>query len=135
MNNMGIMLKDLIDVTENYHTVLAENRKLFNELQELKGNIRVYCRVRPFLLEENPKLTTVGHIDENVELVLVNPSRERKGAHRLFKFNQVFGPTASQIEVFLDIRQLIRSVIDGYNVCFFAYCQTGSGKTYTMVRS
>ena len=36
-------------------------------------------------------------------------------------------------EVFTDTQQLIRSILDGYNVCIFAYGQTGSGKTYTMV--
>ncbi|GJN27326.1 hypothetical protein PR202_gb15340 [Eleusine coracana subsp. coracana] len=31
-----------------YHKLLEENRKLYNQVQDLKGNIRVYCRVKPF---------------------------------------------------------------------------------------
>ncbi|KAG0485788.1 hypothetical protein HPP92_009867 [Vanilla planifolia] len=133
INGMGIKLKVLADAAENYHTVLAENRKLYNEVQELKGNIRVYCRVRPFLPGQNAKSTTVDYIGENGEIALVNPSKQGKDGSRMFKFNKVFGQAATQVQVFLDIQPLIRSVLDGYNVCIFAYGQTGSGKTYTMV--
>lgn len=35
----GVNLKSLVDAAENYQTLLAENRKLFNEVQELKGGI------------------------------------------------------------------------------------------------
>ncbi|PON62876.1 Kinesin-like protein [Parasponia andersonii] len=129
-NYLGSKLKGLADAAENYHVVLAENRRLYNEVQDLKGNIRVYCRIRPFLPGQSRKHTTVEYLGENGELVIANPSKQ--GSHRLFKFNKVFGPTATQEEVFLDTQPLIRSVLDGYNVCIFAYGQTGSGKTYTM---
>ncbi|XP_074555914.1 kinesin-like protein KIN-14C [Curcuma longa] len=131
--NLGEKLKALTDAADCYHDVLAENRKLYNEVQELKGNIRVYCRIRPFLSEEeNKRQKTIECIGENGELVLVNPSKQGKDGKRMFNFNKVFGPSATQEEVFLDTRPLIRSVLDGYNVCIFAYGQTGSGKTYTM---
>ncbi|XP_015571512.1 kinesin-like protein KIN-14J [Ricinus communis] len=129
---LGYKLKGLAEAAENYHSVLAENRRLYNEVQDLKGNIRVYCRVRPFLPGQCKKQTTIEYIGENGELVVSNPCKQGKDSHRLFKFNKVFGPATSQEEVFLDTRPLIRSVLDGYNVCIFAYGQTGSGKTYTM---
>ncbi|KAL6549979.1 hypothetical protein OROMI_020467 [Orobanche minor] len=128
----GLNLKGLIDVAQDYHSVLEENRKLYNEVQDLKGNIRVYCRIRPFLPGQSAKQTTVQYIGENGELVVINPSKPGKDSHRLFKFNKVFGPAVTQEEVFRDTQPLIRSVLDGYNVCIFAYGQTGSGKTYTM---
>ncbi|URD96997.1 KISc [Musa troglodytarum] len=128
----GKKLKLLTDAAENYHTILAENRRLYNEVQELKGNIRVYCRIRPFLPGENVKQTTIEYIGDNGELLIANPSKQGKDVQRMFKFNKVFNPAAAQEEVFLDIQPLVRSVLDGYNVCIFAYGQTGSGKTYTM---
>ncbi|KAA8541222.1 hypothetical protein F0562_025171 [Nyssa sinensis] len=131
-HRLGIKIKALADASENYHTVLAENRRMYNELQDLKGNIRVYCRIRPFLPGQKGKQSTIEYISENGELVVVNPSKQGKDGHRSFKFNKVYGPAATQAEVFSDTRPLIRSVLDGYNVCIFAYGQTGSGKTYTM---
>ncbi|KAF4385351.1 hypothetical protein G4B88_026634 [Cannabis sativa] len=132
INNFGFKLKTLANAAQNYHSVLAENRKIFNELQELKGNIRVYCRIRPFLPGQKERKTIIEHIDENGELIVANPSKPGKDGHRLFKFNKVFGQASTQEDVFSDTQPLIRSVLDGYNVCIFAYGQTGSGKTYTM---
>ncbi|GAB2273914.1 hypothetical protein Dimus_008684 [Dionaea muscipula] len=130
--HLGMELKELVDAAENYHIVLEENRKLYNEVQDLKGNIRVYCRIRPFLIGQNEKQTTIEHIGENGEILVNNPIKQGKDSRRLFKFNKVFAPTVTQEEVFTDTQPLIRSVLDGYNVCIFAYGQTGSGKTYTM---
>ncbi|XP_052878728.1 kinesin-like protein KIN-14J [Gossypium arboreum] len=129
---VGKKLKGLVDAARNYHLTLAENRILYNEIQDLKGNIRVYCRIRPFLPGQSKKQTTIEYIGENGELVVSNPLKQRKDAHRLFRFNKVFSPATNQEEVYLDTQPLIRSVLDGYNVCIFAYGQTGSGKTYTM---
>lgn len=45
------------------------------------------------------------------------------------------GPTlhpTSPLQVFQEVQALITSCIDGFNVCIFAYGQTGAGKTYTM---
>ncbi|KAG7646755.1 Kinesin motor domain [Arabidopsis thaliana x Arabidopsis arenosa] len=131
-SQLGRKLLELGDAAANYHEVLTENQKLFNELQELKGNIRVYCRVRPFLRGQGASKTVVEHIGDHGELVVLNPTKPGKDAHRKFRFNKVYSPASTQAEVFSDIKPLIRSVLDGYNVCIFAYGQTGSGKTYTM---
>uniref|UniRef100_A0A0D3G9W7 Kinesin motor domain-containing protein n=1 Tax=Oryza barthii TaxID=65489 RepID=A0A0D3G9W7_9ORYZ len=91
MSNFGSGLKCLVDAAENYHKVLAENQKLFNEVQELKGNIRVYCRVRPFLPGQDKKSTTVDYIGENGELLISNPFKQGKDGHRMFNTSQPNG--------------------------------------------
>uniref|UniRef100_A0A0D3FWU7 Kinesin motor domain-containing protein n=1 Tax=Oryza barthii TaxID=65489 RepID=A0A0D3FWU7_9ORYZ len=51
-----------------YHKLLEENRKLYNQVQDLKGSIRVYCRVKPFLKMQTDQRSTVDHIGENAEV-------------------------------------------------------------------
>ena len=131
-SQLGNKLIELSNAAENYHAVLTENRKLFNELQELKGNIRVFCRVRPFLPGQGAPKTVVEYVGEDGELVVTNPTKPGKDGLRKFRFNKVYSPAATQADVFTDIKPLVRSVLDGFNVCIFAYGQTGSGKTYTM---
>lgn len=51
-------------------------------------------------------------------------------SQHLFAFNRVYGPTASQEEVFTETSQrLCDHVLEGYNSCCFAYGQTGSVST------
>ncbi|XP_040821621.1 kinesin-like protein KIF25 [Ochotona curzoniae] len=45
----------------------------------------------------------------------------------------VYGPAEPQSEIFGEVRPLLSSLLDGYNVCIMAYGQTGSGKSYTML--
>lgn len=116
-------------------------RILFNQVQELKGNIRVMCRVRPIFNEsaegEAAKLTFPDIETESKELEILG--KEEKSSlgtvtrkSHSFSFDRVFGPESQNQEVFEEISQLVQSALDGYNVCIFCYGQTGSGKTHTM---
>ncbi|KOM28743.1 hypothetical protein LR48_Vigan569s001400 [Vigna angularis] len=125
-------IKSLEVASTSYHKVLEENRLLYNEVQDLKGAIRVYCRVRPFLPGQSNGQSTVDYIGENGDMMIINPLKHGKDARRVFSFDKVFGTTVTQEQIYADTQPLIRSVLDGYNVCIFAYGQTGSGKTYTM---
>ncbi|KNA04939.1 hypothetical protein SOVF_195000, partial [Spinacia oleracea] len=130
LRNLGTHMYGLAQAASGYHKVLDENRRLYNEVQDLKGSIRVYCRVRPFLSGHSSYLSSIEHFEEG-SITIKAPSKHGKGS-KSFSFNKVFGPSATQAEVFSDMEPLIRSVLDGYNVCIFAYGQTGSGKTFTM---
>ncbi|KAL1554800.1 hypothetical protein AAHA92_15318 [Salvia divinorum] len=132
LSNLGSKMKVLADAATNYQPLLAENRKLHNELQELKGNIRVYCRIRPFHPGQKGKQSIIEYIGENGELTVANPAKPGKEGRRSFRFDKVYDLTSTQAQVFADTQPLIQSVLDGFNVCIFAYGQTGSGKTYTM---
>ncbi|KAK4482151.1 hypothetical protein RD792_009292 [Penstemon davidsonii] len=126
----GLHIHGLAHAASGYHRVLEENRKLYNQVQDLKGSIRVYCRVRPFLPGQVNTLSSVDHFEEGT--ITINTMAKNGKGRKSFNFNKVFGPSATQEEVFSDTQPLIRSVLDGYNVCIFAYGQTGSGKTFTM---
>lgn len=117
----------------------ALRRKLHNQVQDLKGNIRVYCRVRPLLASESDKID-MAFPDKEIDgqqLQIMVPHKTAQGMKTTrtipFEFDKVFTPTNTNQDIFLEISQLVQSALDGYNVCIFAYGQTGSGKTYTML--
>ncbi|KAM3081135.1 kinesin-like nuclear fusion protein [Clarireedia jacksonii] len=116
-------------------------RILFNQVQELKGNIRVMCRVRPAFKEGAEgacaNITYPDTDKESKELTIIG--KEKKSSFgtvtretHSFSFDRVFGPSSQNQEVFEEISQLVQSALDGYNVCIFCYGQTGAGKTHTM---
>ncbi|XP_018613495.1 kinesin-like protein KIFC3 isoform X2 [Scleropages formosus] len=119
------------ELLRKYKREMNLRKKCHDELVRLKGNIRVFCRVRPVSQEEL-------NISEARNIVTFDPDDyailhlANKGKLMTFELDKVFPPEASQEQVFQEIQSLVTSCIDGYNVCIFAYGQTGSGKTYTM---
>ncbi|KAJ9535891.1 hypothetical protein OSB04_un000947 [Centaurea solstitialis] len=109
----------------------SERRRLYNEVIELKGNIRVFCRCRPLNEDEIAKGSTsvvdFESAHEN-ELKIVGSDSSKKQ----FKFDHIFKPEDNQEAVFAQTSPLVVSALDGFNVCIFAYGQTGTGKTFTM---
>ncbi|KAI8945920.1 P-loop containing nucleoside triphosphate hydrolase protein [Xylaria longipes] len=119
--------------------------KLFEQVQELKGNIRVMCRIKPpsdpakdALIPFKPQW---NEIDEDkidgltIPTVREDPTEPGKmlpGKPRDFNFERVFDEKCTNRDVFDEISQLVQSVMDGKKVCIFCYGQTGSGKTFTM---
>merc|ERR1719281_735700 len=55
---LGFNEKLVTDTMEKYKKELSLRRKYFNLVQELRGNIRVFCRVRPLLPFELKKGAT-----------------------------------------------------------------------------
>ncbi|XP_074661381.1 kinesin-like protein KIF25 [Tubulanus polymorphus] len=130
------------ELDEKYTKEKKRRKELHNLLMELRGNIRVHCRLRPLLdfdsagqdhdtvgMQGTPSEEIVNPIDE--ELLVVNTSKQTK----VFEFDRVLGMSTTQMDVFKDVQPLITSLLDGYNVCIMAYGQTGSGKTHSMIGS
>ena len=138
-------LRDAIAAAQEANSKLRTEetlrRKLHNQVQELKGNIRVFCRVRPHLesepTEDRAKIAYPDDQADSKEVEVTGPEEKSSLGNittktNAFSFDRVFGPTSQNAAVFEEISQLVQSALDGYNVCIFCYGQTGSGKTYTM---
>lgn len=151
-SDLSIAKERIIKLEEELHIGELIRKKLHNEVQELKGNIRVFCRVRPLLKQDeqvcNPESddncscrynysSDASTKTESIEVVQTSESSLSGSDKQItkntpFSFDKVFPPTTTQEQVFEEISQLVQSVLDGYRVCIFAYGQTGSGKTFTM---
>jgi len=125
-------------------------RKLHNAILELKGNIRVFCRVRPILpgrddgnndqnsASDGSSAALFEFQDNGRSVDIATPGLTTVAGKAIpakkatFTFDKMFPPVSTQDEVFEEISQLVQSALDGYNTCIFTYGQTGSGKTYTM---
>lgn len=132
------------ELTERMRLGEVQRRKLHNLVQELRGNVRVFARVRPFLpsdgidlsLEPSPP-TSIAVRSDDVSMRISRPGGgggahssigvERAEDHS-FTFDRTFGPSSSQESVFQEVSEFVQSALDGYNVCLFSYGQTGSGK-------
>ncbi|EEC45010.1 kinesin family-like protein [Phaeodactylum tricornutum CCAP 1055/1] len=108
----------------------ALRRQMHNRIQELRGNIRVFVRTRPFL--PNDGASTASAIDVLPDGEALSILDTRSPTPYEFKFDKVFPPSSGQDTVFQEVADFVQSALDGYHVCLFSYGQTGSGKTHTM---
>jgi len=115
----------LTDVCQRLQT---EVRGLKNQLQELRGHVRVFVRFPP--PRPNKPETQCWCRPSGDKHVLIKPPQFDREVD--FAFDKVFPAGAPQEEVFHELRPVMESAVDGFDACVLAYGQTGSGKTYTM---
>lgn len=132
----------LQEITERHAKEKKRRQELHNILMELRGNIRVHCRIRPLMEFDcgNEDQGSLGKSGTRSEVVVHFVDDEnvccRTAKHnKVFEFERVFGPTETQNGVFDEVQPMLTSLLDGYNICIMAYGQTGSGKTHTMLGS
>lgn len=113
----------------------------------------MFCRVRPSISTSNIKIKSPVTVEqENIAVRAV-------GIKKDFSVDRVFDQESTQgsflillaslpfhclssssvttvddaDDVFHEVKPILRSALDGHNVCILAFGQTGTGKTYTMV--
>ena len=81
--------------------------------------------MRPLIPQEDDDEDTIDHLQFTDQKSL---EISEKGKTYPFAFDRVYDTSATQLDVFSDVSQVIQSSLDGYNVCIFAYGQTGAGQ-------
>ena len=117
-------IKDLqseLTTSESYRAILH------SQIQELKGNLRIFCRVKP-LNDPMNSIILVPDMKNPHILELKNPNNIKSS----YYFDHIFDSSSLQQEVFKEILPFVQSAIDGEQVSILAYGQTGSGKTFTL---
>ena len=146
--------------TDRAAALEVKNHALRRRAQESRGAIRVCVRTRPLdehasAAGDRPTVRPARSLDPGAEgeEVVCAPqsapgpggvgslasSREterrpasRRAEEKRFAFDRVFGPDATQSDVYAEVSPLVVGALDGFSACVFAYGQTGSGKTHTM---
>jgi len=105
-------------------------RKIHNRYMYLRGNLRVMCRVRPFLPSEkiNKKSQMETMIINNDSISICQENKQEKN----FEYDYIFDTKSTQKDVYEEVTLLIQSMVQGNNICIIAYGQTCTGKTYTI---
>ncbi|XP_053160558.1 kinesin-like protein KIF1A isoform X16 [Hemicordylus capensis] len=105
------------------------------------ASVKVAVRVRPFNSREiNKDSKCIIQMTGNTTTI-INP-KQPKETPKSFSFDYSYWSHttpedinyASQKQVYRDIgEEMLQHAFEGYNVCIFAYGQTGAGKSYTMM--
>ncbi|KAK3141218.1 hypothetical protein QOZ80_4BG0331010 [Eleusine coracana subsp. coracana] len=122
----------LVELENLYKQEQVLRKRYYNTIEDMKGKIRVYCRLRP-LNDKEQYLEEKSIVSSPDEFTIAHPWKDDKSKQHIY--DRVFDGNTTQEEVFEDTKYLVQSAVDGYNVCIFAYGQTGSGKTFTIYGS
>ncbi|XP_073744887.1 kinesin-like protein KIF1A isoform X1 [Callorhinus ursinus] len=105
------------------------------------ASVKVAVRVRPFNSREMSRDSKCIIQMSGSTTTIINP-KQPKETPKSFSFDYSYwshtSPEdinyASQKQVYRDIgEEMLQHAFEGYNVCIFAYGQTGAGKSYTMM--
>uniref|UniRef100_A0A8C2GHT2 plus-end-directed kinesin ATPase n=1 Tax=Cyprinus carpio TaxID=7962 RepID=A0A8C2GHT2_CYPCA len=104
------------------------------------ASVKVAVRVRPFNSREMGKESKCIIQMSGNTTTIINPKQPKESKSFNFDYSYWSHTTpedvnyACQKQVYKDIgEEMLLHAFEGYNVCIFAYGQTGAGKSYTMM--
>jgi hypothetical protein len=137
--------KKATEYAKEYGKEFYLRKQIAEQLQEMTGGMRVFCRVRPAPPKpEKPEGAAEGAAAEDADAdepcikvldettLLLEDKNDTRRPRRRFEFNQVYGPNVEQSRIFDDVRPMVGQTLQGFNVSAILYGATGSGKTYTL---
>lgn len=104
---------------------------LYNSILDLKGTVRVFIRVGGSP-DQAQQLFDYPDAWRGQTLTVKQASQE---SELLYEFDKVFGPSASEVNLFKDLSPMVKSALDGFNVCIFSYGQSSSPRADVMETS
>jgi len=120
-------------IKDKLQTEIDLRRKIHNKYMTIRGNLRVMCRIRPFIDSETKDVQQMFFdyfqvSNDKVEILEVSKNCKAKK----YILDYVFQQNSTQANVYEEVSLLVQTMINGTNVCVIAYGQTGTGKSYTI---
>lgn len=88
-NTEAASAQEIVDLRSLYKKEALEKKLLYNKLQEICGNIRVFCRCR-----QDSEAQTILEFPSDEEIVV-----DQNGNRKRFSFDRVYPPTATQVNI------------------------------------
>jgi len=114
---------------------LVLRRKIHNRYMSLRGNLRVMCRIRPFIDNETG-ITKKAYLDHfkvmNDQVTITENTNSNNLKMKKYDLDYIFQQNSTQQDVYDEVSLLVQNMLNGTNVCIIAYGQTTTGKSYTI---
>ena len=136
IQTQGREMRELYDRLEETEEALGDVRisenalkhlclDLNNQIVAMYGDIRVFCRMRSFIGDEDRFDMNFDHYCQ-----FVNDKKIKLDGDSEFVYDRVFSPVSDQMMIYNECLPFIRSVTHGNRATVFSYGQNGSGKTH-----
>ena len=135
-NKINPEMKDYKEKISSLNDKLNEEkklrRKIFYNYLNLRGNISIVCRLKPYSQDE--KINKNSQIDtfiiDNNTLIVKNKENNNL---KKYEFDYIFSGDNTPHDIYKEVFPLIHFLFKGENVIILSYGQKNSGKSYTIL--